>query len=81
MPWPFSTKGVWWGLPLRIVHVYESATLPGMVPPFVSAIQRIDPWATNDLSSRKTPSGDLSEVSSFAGHLDILKAAGGGEAP
>ncbi len=73
----FFTQDLWWGRPARIVHIYESAARPWMVPPFASATQKIEPWSTNDLVSHLLPSGSLSETSSFAGHLDILKAAAG----
>lgn len=70
----FLTKGVWWGVPSRIVHMYESPSIEKMTPPFIPSLQRTDPWSTNDLSCHLLPQGDLSENASWSSHLDILKA-------
>lgn len=68
----------WWIKPSRrVVHVYEAPSVPRMVPPFISAVQRVDPWSSNNLDTRRQPSGEGAPVSVFSGHLDILKAAAG----
>lgn len=58
----FFTKGIWWSLPVHIVHVYESANLVRMTPPFAPAIERINLLLTNDLSELPPSSGGHSEI-------------------
>jgi hypothetical protein len=72
----FFMRGKFWADRPRIVHVHEAAVSPNMAGPITPAVQRIDPWSLNALSSNILPSGASSENPALAAHLDLLKAAG-----